>query len=169
MQIQFELSFADFLAAQYLHATRNFIRRLLRIINFYIFPLFGVCMLCLAISIWSDRSPALVMCVCSFVLIGYPAYYRIKMFQCYKRTRSGDGACGLTIEESGIRMASANSKSEMSWPAFRSFRENDTIYLLYTAPGKFLVIPKRACSPEQVEEIRSLVTRHLKTVDTERA
>ena len=168
MLIRFELSFADYLAAQNLHATRSIARRIMRIVNFYLFPIFGILMLCMAISIRDDRSPALIMTLCSLILVGYPAYYRFQMFRCYKRTRSGDGASTITFEESLIQTASANSKSEMRWSAFCSFRENDRVLLFYVARGKFLAIPTRVCSSEQIEEIRSLVSRHLKEVDTKR-
>jgi hypothetical protein len=169
MQIQVELSFADFLAAQRLHATRSLWGRLLRVVNFYIFPAFGVCMLCLAISIWRNRSPALVMLACSLVLIGYPAYYRFKMFQCYKRTRSGDGACSLTFEESGIRMVSANSKSEMNWSAFRNVRQSDKVFLLYVAPGKFVIIPKRVSSAAEIGEISNTLANHVQPASTKQS
>ena len=156
MQIEIDLSFADFLAAQRLHATRSFLRRVLRVVNFFLFPVLGACMLCLAVSIRADRSPALVMVVCSIILMGYPAYYRFTMFRTYKRTRTGEGACRLIIEESGVRMVSTNFKSEINWSAFRALRENDKVFLLYIAPGKFLVVPKRACSLEQIGEIRTM-------------
>jgi len=163
MQIQFELSLADFLDAQRLHATRNFFRRVLRVVNFYAFPVFGACMLCLAISTRADRSPALVMLICSLVLMGYPAYYRFTMLRTYKRTRTAEGACSLIFEESGVRIGSTNFKSDINWSAFQTKRENNKVILLYIAPGKFVVIPKRACSDEDIREIRAMLSRHLRS------
>jgi hypothetical protein len=56
-----------------------------------------------------------------------------------------------------IRTLGAHSKSEIEWAAIQFFSENKKVFLLYLAPGKFIVIPKRVCSVEQVSELHSLL------------
>jgi hypothetical protein len=52
----------------------------------------------------------------------------------------------------------------MDWGAVKSFRENEKILLLYTAPALFVPIPKHVCTEEQVTELRSLLLRKVKPV-----
>jgi hypothetical protein len=50
------------------------------------------------------------------------------------------------------------AKSEIEWPAISRFAEDKNVFLLYMAQAKFLVIPKRILSAEQIEEARALFT-----------
>jgi len=78
---------------------------------------------------------------------------------CYKRTRSDSGACKVTLEHERIQFEGSASKGELAWRAVKQLRENDAVFLLYTAPAKFMVLPKRACTAAQIEEFKALFDR----------
>jgi hypothetical protein len=61
-----------------------------------------------------------------------------------------------------IRCKGEHSKSEIEWCAIQSFSEDESLFLLYLAPGRFLAIPKRVCTTEQIEELRLLFQRQIK-------
>jgi hypothetical protein len=50
----------------------------------------------------------------------------------------------------------------MEWKGIHYFREDKNVFLLYLAPAKFLAIPKRVCTEEQITEFRSLLSRQVK-------
>jgi len=74
---------------------------------------------------------------------------------------SGAGDCAIEFDENIIRTQGPHSKSEINWKAIRSFSEDMKSFLLYLTPGKFIVIPKRVCANEQVEELRALFQRNV--------
>jgi hypothetical protein len=86
------------------------------------------------------------------------------MKRCYKRTRSDNSECKLTFGEEHIGIEGLHTRGEMDWGAVKSFRENEKILLLYTAPALFVPIPKHVCTEEQVTELRSLLLRKVMPV-----
>jgi hypothetical protein len=50
----------------------------------------------------------------------------------------------------------------MDWKAVKTFLENKKIFMLYLAPAKFIVIPKRVCTEAQIGELRMLLLRQVK-------
>jgi hypothetical protein len=69
-------------------------------------------------------------------------------------SRSGDCTVNFTTE--AIFTTGAHSKSEIQWSAIQSSSEDEKCILLYLAPGRFLVIAKRACTPAQIEDLQAL-------------
>lgn len=154
MKIQYELTFDDYRAAQRLHALRSFWSRLVRILTLYIYPVAGFIILLLGLSLFREGASVHTLFICGIVLVCCPLYLRIQLRRCYKRTRSGNGSCQLTFDEETIRVEGQYSKGEMDWKAIHSFREDAKVFLLYLAPAKFIAIPKRVCSEEQITELK---------------
>jgi hypothetical protein len=63
-----------------------------------------------------------------------------------------------------IRVQAARMRSEVQWQAVRSFSENEKVFLLYLAPAKFMAIPKRICSEQEISELRSLFKQEIGAV-----
>ncbi len=49
----------------------------------------------------------------------------------------------------------------MEWRNFFRWYEGKTQFLIYGSPMAFNVIPKRTLTPEQVFELRNLLTQHI--------
>ncbi|MGA3082507.1 MAG: YcxB family protein [Terracidiphilus sp.] len=165
MRIQFQLSFDDYRAAQRLHAMRSFWSRLGRVLNYYIYPIIGLISLILSLLLVSGRAPThsvSTLIICGILLVCCPIYLQIRLKSCYKRTRSGSDGCQLTFDEESIGVEGQYSKGEMEWKAIHFFREDESVFLLYLALAKFIAIPKRVCSEEQIGELRSLLIQKVK-------
>ena len=164
MQIQYKLTFQDFYAAQALHARRGVIPFLGRWFAFYGLMFIGVAggLFFLALAIVQgpahfDRTPFFL----SLVWIGLPLYVRWAYRRQFHRSQSESGQNLLDLDADSIRCKNEHSKSEMEWAAIQRTAEDKKSLLLYLAPGKFLVVPKRVCSAEQIDELRALLQRNV--------
>ena len=104
--------------------------------------------------------PFIVMIVTSLYLVAW-LNPRTRLKQTYKQA---GGGCEETLEvdETQILLQGANWKSEFLWPAVSSFSEDEKTFLLDLAPGKSIVIPKRLCSSDRIDELRALFTAQIK-------
>jgi hypothetical protein len=160
MQLHFQLTFDDYRAAQRLHARRSIWSRFVRVLTRYVYPVIGFLFLALSFSLVRDRSSnesVSTMIICGIVLLCCPIYLHFQLKRCYKRTRTASEGCHLALEEQSIQVEGEFSKGELSWKAILSFREGAEVFLLYLAPAKFIPIPKRVCSQEQIGELRNLL------------
>ena len=147
VHVEFTLKFNDYLDAQRLHATRGWWPRFDQFMGRMGFPFWGVLLLIFAYLIHGPGVswlPVLFMSACAVFLLLYPFYIRFKLKRCYTRT-----------EGSG-------TKGEINWSTVRSFSENDKVFLLYLAPAKFIVIPKRACTESELAELRAQFQTNVK-------
>jgi hypothetical protein len=164
MRIKYSLSFGDYAAAQALHSRRSVIRYLSHVAGYYVFPVFGIFFLSLAFfnskPIGSAHTKWLTV-LCGAYLLSCPLIFRLTAKSRYKRTRSGAGDCAIEFDQNLIRTQGPHSKSEIDWKAIQSFSEDMKSFLMYLAPGKFIVIPKRVCASEQIEELRALLQRQV--------
>jgi hypothetical protein len=132
---------------------------------YYIYPIIGLFFLVVGLPIFGDKAsnhsiPTMV--ICGIILVFLPIYMRIHLKNCYKRTRSDNGECKLIINEEYIEVEGQYTKGEMDWKAVKTFLENKKIFMLYLAPAKFIVIPKRVCTEAQIGELRMLLLRQVK-------
>jgi hypothetical protein len=164
MQIQFELSFEDYLAAHRLHATRSLWSRLTRFLNYYFAPVWGI--ICIGCGLFFlgehiDIQPIAILLVLGTFMAFYPLYLRFRLKHCYRGTRSETGDCIITLDMERILLEGRNTKSEMSWAAIQFYRESEAVVMLYLAPAKFVAIPKRVCTETQVGELRTILRQKM--------
>jgi hypothetical protein len=164
ISLSYKLTLEDYLNAQQLHAKRGFWPRTASFLRNWLFPFLGVCFLGIAFLEW--RGPAngsvLSSVVAGVLLVGCPFYVRRKYRRFYQRTRTGSGDMSLTFGEDNFLAEKQNfSKGEYNWSAVKSWRENAKVMLLYLAPARFIVIPKRAISEPQLQELRALLERKI--------
>jgi hypothetical protein len=170
MRLQYSVLFGDYAAAQALHSRRSIIRFLSHIAGYYLFPIFGICILSFAFltakSIGLNHTNWVVV-MCGAYLLSCPLILRLTAKRRYERMRSGTGDCTIEFDEDTIRTQGPHSKGEIGWKAIQFFSEDLKSFLLYLAPGKFIIIPKRVCTSEQVEELRTLFQRRVAPVNPE--
>jgi YcxB-like protein len=167
MQINFQLSFEDYLASMSLHSTRGTWSRINYMLNLYFAPVVGLFAFALAWMLKRGASSYdFILILCGLFMFVYPIYLRWKLRSCYRRTRTGTGDCTLTLDSQRVLIDAGNVKSEMEWSAIRAVRENERLFMLYLAPAKFVAIPKRACSVEQIDEIRTMLSQRVRTVSS---
>jgi hypothetical protein len=165
VHVEFTLKFNDYLDAQRLHATRGWWPRFDQFMGRMGFPFWGVLLLIFAYLIHGPGVswlPVLFMSACAVFLLLYPFYIRFKFKRCYTRTRMDTGDCTIEFGEACIRTEGSGTKGEINWSTVRSFSENDKVFLLYLAPAKFIVIPKRACTESELAELRAQFQTNVK-------
>jgi hypothetical protein len=163
IHLQFTFTFRDYVDAQLLHARRGLWPRLNLALAYTLIPLIGIVGLLTSYLMVTTKSWGFLAfeLPLGVFLLCYPLYLHLRWKRCYLRTRTGEGDHEIDFDEAMIRVTAATMRSEIQWQGVRSFSENQKIFLLYLAPAKFLPIPKRICSPQQTEELRSLFTREI--------
>ena len=166
VHIEFTPAFNDYLCAQRLHARRSAWSRLNDIAARRLNPALGAIILVLALLISgpgvSWTAPFALMILCAIPLLLYPFYIRFRLKQCFTRTRMGDGSRFIDFDQHSIRANEANVRSEIEWAAIQSIKEDNNIMMLYLAPAKFIIIPKKACSEDQHSELRVLFQQNIR-------
>jgi len=160
IHIEYTSTFKDYLCAQRLHAKRNAWSRINNFAIRRLAPVWGVLILLLALLAYSPgawRSGWFQLMVgCALILILYPLYIRYRLNSCYRRTRIGDGTRKIDLDEHPIKAQEGHTRSEFDWSAVHSIREDRHVIMLYIAPAKFLMIPKRCCSQQETDEVKRL-------------
>jgi hypothetical protein len=67
----------------------------------------------------------------------------------------------LEIGSQGINTDAGIASSNLSWNAYLRYVESDKVFLLYTAPGCFVIIPKRVLQPSETDELRQALQTHI--------
>ena len=151
VQLDYTLTFNDYLQAQWLHCNRRWRSGFVQLMNTRILPGFGLLLAVLGLA----ASVNWAIIGLGLLLMSYPLLLRLYFGYCYRTTRS-EGECKIEFNQDMIRTSTTNTKGEVQWAAIRSFSEDKKSFLLYIAPAKFFVIPKRVCSEDQINQLRSL-------------
>src|SRR5215469_3601697 len=153
IQLRLTLTFEDYVDAQRLHAKRGWWPRLNLVLAYTLVPLMGLCFLLIAVLIGRNGDAwtlFVIELVAGLFLAGYPLFVRMRWKRCYVRTLGEQGESTVQLDDKLIKTRAATMRSEIQWAAVRSFSENDKVFLLYLAPARFLLLPKRVCSEQQV-------------------
>ena len=167
IRLQFTLSFEDYVEAQRLHAKRGWWPRLNLVLAYTLVPVMGILwILGTFFLVRLADSPAFFLFEIGvgFFFACFPLYLRMRWKRCYRRTRTEPADCTVEFDDSMIRTQAANMRSEIQWAAVRSLSENKKVFLLYIAPAKFIAIPKRICTEQTIDELRSLFKRDIGAV-----
>jgi hypothetical protein len=171
MKLTYELTLADYKAAQRLHIRQKFSRR----INFYVWfvavPILAV--LGLAFFIFFDvnklTKSASVFFGAEAGLVWLAAYlpvwraYAIR--KCFKQILSPartDRNSLIDIDDDRIvSTVPGVSEGRFFWNAILGFAQDEKVTLLYIREKAFLFFPTPAMSPAQRTELNHLVARHV--------
>ncbi|MGD0730767.1 MAG: YcxB family protein [Terracidiphilus sp.] len=167
MQIRYSLSFAHYAAAQVLHAKRGVFPYFSYLMGYYLFPALGFGILALVLLTTKPSSlihSNWIALLCGTYLLLCPLILRQAAKRRFKRSSSGAGDCTIDLDYNQIRMQGPHSKGEIEWDAIQSYSEDKSVFLLYLAPGKFIVVPTRVCSEYQVSELGTILTQKVQRV-----
>jgi len=159
-RIEYTSTFKDYLHAQRAHAKRNAWSRINDVAIRKLAPIWGGVILILALLSYSPGAWRAgyfqVMIGCAVILVLYPLYIRYRLNRCYKRTRIGDGSRVIDLDEHLIKVQEGATRSELEWSAIQFIREDKNVLMLYLAPAKFLLVPKRCCPAQTLDEVKRL-------------
>jgi hypothetical protein len=166
IHLEFTPTFEDYFDSLRLHVKRSLWLRM----NWFgvrvIAPVWGVLSILGAFWMLTWGPPGVsvgIVMVCGICLAGYPFYWRFKLKRCYVRTRTGDGSRAYDFGETQIRAQEPGAKSEIEWSAVRSIAEDKKVFLLYLAPAKYILIPKRLCAEEVADELQKLFAEKIRS------
>jgi hypothetical protein len=75
--------------------------------------------------------------------------------------RTPDGPVTVAFSEAGILTEGPNGKAESTWEPYLKTRETPEFLLLYYGKSVAVPLPKRVFTPEQLLELRELVSRRV--------
>ena len=123
------------------------------------FPAWGLLLVILGIVLATLHTPGFLLAivfVAGVFLMSYPVYMHFRLKHCFRQTRTGDGSMTFEFDETGIRSTTQGTRGEIEWSAIRAVRENEKLLLIYLAPAKMFMLPKRVFTAAQLEELRQL-------------
>lgn len=166
IRIEFIFDFNAYLQTQKLHLKNHRWQLILHRFQMVFFPLLGIFALISAMPMFRDGYWALLgvleLTLGAF-LVAYPLYVRWRWKRCFTRTRVGNGATVISLDNDKICVASEPARSEVAWAGVSRCVQDDAYWLLYIAPLKFIPIPKASVAPEQTTAIQALIDAHVKT------
>jgi hypothetical protein len=124
-----------------------------------LWPVIGVFSLGCAFLLVRDEEAhksVVILVICGLILCSYPIYRNFQLKRCYELTRTDSGGCTFDLSSDGIKTATQNSAGDIGWKAIHTVKQDSNLFMLYLTPAKFLAIPKRICSPAQIEELNQL-------------
>ena len=164
MQIEYEISEQDFFDAQKLAIRKHpsiRVRLMSRILLFWgLILVFGVVWpMFLRGFVWNRGSLTVLL----FVLFFFGSPWFVKQIQkrAYRKSISMQGPRTMVVDETGVSFTGANFSSQLKWPFFVKFAEDDKTFVLYQNNQIFHIIPKRQLSPQQIAELREAFTQHI--------
>ncbi|MGA7339743.1 MAG: YcxB family protein [Terracidiphilus sp.] len=167
MKIEYELTLADFKAARALHRRQKFSRRLI--------PWAGPILLVISVIGFvvgsvihnmqlASQSFALAVGALVFT-IGIPVSNALGVRRSYSQlfhAGKSDRRSVLEINDEFIsRRLTGMSELKVLWSGVYDVIQDKKIALIYTNKDCFLIIPMRARTPDEHNELTSLVARHL--------
>ncbi len=75
--------------------------------------------------------------------------------QLYEQKKEMSAPFQYDITPGGLAVSNAFGRSERPWSDFQKWKEDRNFLLLYFSNMQFIIVPKRLCTPEQVEELRA--------------
>jgi hypothetical protein len=93
--------------------------------------------------------------------IGVYEVPRIQVRRSLRNNPSAQGEIVYIFDDKGSVATFPTGESRLDWGAYTKYKETGPMFLLFFSPYRYTAIPKRAMSPEQVEELRGLLKKRI--------
>jgi len=164
MRITYELTAAEFIAAQRLHSRRNPLGYFSFAICYVVAPLLGILLMLSVVSFpkvgfnLSSLSKELLPLLITLTPLWLHLYWRNR----FKSSRVSNRPCVIEFEEERIVSEMPGfSRSTVEWAAIKKYRKSKRMLLVYISGTSFWAIPCRAFEKEQYSELLLLLRRKL--------
>ena len=160
INLRFTVALEDYLNAQSLHAQHHSWLGVKFFRARFVLPALGVGIILFGLLCFG--APWAFHIILIFVgiwFVLYPWRRRAYLKRRYRRTRTGKAHTSVEISEESIHVEGENADTELSWKGVQSYLEDQKTFLLYWAPAKFMILPKRSFTPEQISQLQSLLAR----------
>jgi len=99
------------------------------------------------------KVPFLAAVVLTYLFVYKPWSYR----RIYRKQPSLHEPVSIDFGESGMAYSSEHSQGEVPWRMFIKWREGTRLFLVYSAPNLFHIIPKRLLDADGADRLRALL------------
>ena len=79
----------------------------------------------------------------------------------YRRMPSAQTSVTMTVSEPGLRVLFEYGDSQVKWSAYIGWAEGAAVFVLFPQPRLYVPIPKRAFSPDQLDQFRDILRRNV--------
>lgn len=169
MEIQYQLTERDFREAMFAHRkVRPFQRWFYRGLIALVVVLLGfAALVLLGAAITHDLKPAMNIIPLIGLIVAWagliwlvPPWMAKTQFRKQPAVQS---ARSVKVDDAGLRSSWDGGSAESAWKNYIGIFESKNEILLYTSPACFNILPKRALTPEQLEEFRTLAKENIST------
>ena len=164
MQLHYELTEMDFRRAFAAHRNRRALTRWFwRGIYVWVIVLGIIGLAPFAVrpsrETFANAIPALVfLALWIAVLWGIPRWSAYRQF---RKQPAAQGSRSLVLDEFGLHSEWNGGTAQNAWKNIVRYLETPELFLLYTSPACFNIVPKRGMDAEQLAGIRGLLSQHV--------
>jgi hypothetical protein len=164
MEITYELTQKDFYDSMIAHRNRSALQKwAFRITVFFGLVLGGIGLLLAALTPHTEALTNLVpLAAVAFgwavLMCGLPWWSARRQ---YRKQPSSQGSRTLAMDATGVHWRWNGGASDVEWKNYIRYVESKRQFLLYLSPAAFNMVPKRALTPEQVSEFRTLLAQNI--------
>jgi hypothetical protein len=165
MRIIYELTAAEFTAAQSLHSRRNPLAFVNLLVCYILGPLSGVFLMLSVVSFpkagfnLSSLSREILPLLITLSPFWLHLYWRYR----FKLSRVSSGPCVIDFEEDCIVTEMPGvSRGTVQWIAIKKYRESRKMLLIYISGVSFYALPRRAFDKEEYTDLVGLLKRKLR-------
>lgn len=79
----------------------------------------------------------------------------------FRYSPMAQSAITLDISETGLEFHNLHAESRVAWSAYFAWGEAKSLFVIMPQPRAYICIPKRAFTPQEVDEFRDLLRRHI--------
>jgi hypothetical protein len=164
MEVTYQLTAADYVQAQKACRRKNALIKwswrlmIAFVVVFVLIAIIGIA------NTPADKRPSSIplILLIAFWVYFFAAYPRIAARRNFQRMPSAQGTQTLQADHDGVRIRSSCSDWNLSWPAIVRNVELADDFLIFTSPSFVIPIPKRAFTPDQLTEFRTLLHEKIK-------
>lgn len=99
-----------------------------------------------------------------FVAIGTYAVPRFQVRRAMRRSPLLRGEIVIVFDDEGVTTVFPTGRSQLVWREYKAYQETATLFLLFYCSGGYVLIPKRAMSLGQPEQLRNLFDSRFATL-----
>jgi hypothetical protein len=63
----------------------------------------------------------------------------------------------VALDDEGTVATFPTGESRLNWQAYTKYKETGCMFLLFFSPYRYMSIPNRVMTPQQIEDLRALV------------
>jgi hypothetical protein len=162
MQIEYELTQSDFTEGFVAHRNRRGSAQLVRVILFWLIILVSAVVLYGAVRShnFSSAVPFFFIAFLWIVIVqGIIPWWYVR--RQYTKQPGAHGPRTLALDETGAHWRWNGGSGDVDWRNYIRYVEGNNQILFYTSPACFNIVPKRALTKEQLDEVRVMLKEHI--------